>query len=302
MKWSDARLDRIIERELCEGLPGRVRLRLHDRLRRDPRARARYDRAVEALRVLEGGVDVAPTELDLVGRWLDDEWDEAETADGRVTGWRWWPAMMTVLAAALVVLWVGRLSDSSALRPWTEDDAWQARGAGAHDGLALEALCTADEADPSALRARARECALSDLLSFAYRMPAGIPEDPRGQLTVFGIDAQGDAMFYLPTPVDPAGATVEPGRWRPLSVGVRLSVNHAPGPLRIYGVVAPRVATVDEVRAFVAELAPQPAAAPGDDPWIDRVASRALAGLCPEPSACHAAELAMTLRPTPRTP
>ncbi|MCX4244402.1 hypothetical protein [Paraliomyxa miuraensis] len=306
MKWSDARLDRLIERELCEGLPPRTRARLHERLRRDARARARYDRAVDAVRVFEGDVDVAPTELAVVQRWLDDGWMQGDATAERTLARRAWPALMTALAAALVVLLVRPLGDSAALRPWTDDDGWQARGPGARRGLALEVLCTADDAAADAAPVRARACELSDLMGLAYRMPEGMP----GELSVFGIDAQGDVMFYLPTPVDPSGITVDPGRWRASSVSVRLAVNHAAGPLRIYGVVAPRVATVDEIRAFAAALASRAPAEPGDPSWIDRVSSgsgpgsgpEALAGLCPEPSSCHAAELVLTLRSSRGTP
>lgn len=291
--WSDARLDRLVERELVEGLRPRARARLHERLRRDPRARARYDRAVEALRVLEGDVDVAGSELDVVGRWLADDWAATEPARRRAWGWRGWSALAVVAAAALVLSWAVPRVDLQALRPGTGDDGWQARGLGHAGDLALEALCSPDDADPDARRAEARDCDRVELMTLAYRVPSGI----QGELTVFGIDAQGDVMFYLPTPVDPAGASIAPGRWRPLPVAVRLSVNHAPGPLRIYGLVAPRVATVDEVRSLATELAPQPAATPGDPPWTERVTPASLRPLCPELSACPAAELVRRIRP-----
>lgn len=314
----DAWIDRAIERELTVGLTARRRVRLHDRLRRDPRARARYDRAVEALRVLEGDVDVAPSELDVVGRWLADDWGapRSEAPERRA-----WPAVLAVIAAALVLLWISPLRDPSALRPWSDDDGWQARGGPPSQGLALEALCGPDEADPAALRVRARDCGLTDLMGLAYR----VPEGTEGRLTVFGVDDQGDAMFYLPTPDDPTTATVQAGRWRALSLAVRLRVNHAPGRLRIYGLVAPSEATVAEVEALARALASWAPAEPGDPPWTVRLATAsaggsqapdddALAGaraalerLCPdafgsppppaEAASCSAAELNLTLRP-----
>lgn len=300
-RLGDARLERWIERELTHGLSPRRRARLHEQLRRDPRARARYDRAVEALRVLEGELDVAPSELDVVGRWLADDWSAPPPSAVGEGVRRWWPVVTAVLAAALVLLWVGPLADLQTLRPWAGDDGWQARGLGHADGLALEALCGPDEADDAARRMRVRDCSLGDLLGLAYRVPA----EARGELTVFGVDAQGDAMFYLPTPVAAAGATVDPGRWRALPLAVRLAVNHAPGSLRIYGLVAPTVATVDEVRALAAALAPMSAAEPGDAPWTTRVAAdaaaqQALSRLCPSPSRCDAAELQLTLAPRAR--
>jgi hypothetical protein len=297
----DARLERWIERELTQGLSPRRRARLHEQLRRDPRARARYDRAVEALRVLEGDLDVAPSELDVVGRWLADGWDAPPPAAASEGVRRWWPVVTALVAAALVLSWVGPLADPEALRPWSGDGGWQARGLGQADGLALEALCGPDEADDAARHVRVRDCGLGDLLGLAYRVPA----DTHGQLTVFGVDAQGDAMFYLPTPIAAEGATVDPGRWRALSLAVRLSVNHAPGSLRIYGLVAPTVATVQEVRALAAALAPMSPAEPGDAPWTARVAAdaaaqQALSRLCPAPFRCDAAELRLTLAPRAR--
>jgi hypothetical protein len=310
MRWplvrslGDASLDRAIERELTVGLSPRRRAVLHERLRHDPRARARYDRAVEALRVLEGDVDVAPSELDVVDRWLADDWGIPRPAtDER----RAWPAMLAMLAAALVLLWISPLRDHQALRPWT-DDGWQARGDGRPEGLALEALCGPDQADPEPAAVRVRDCSLADLLGLAYR----VPEGTEGRLTVFGVDAKGDPMFYLPTPDQPWAPAVEPGGWRALRTAVRLRVNHAPGPLRIYGLVAPTAATASEVEALARALAPLPPAEPGDPPWNARVAPSLLARLCqddflrgfpspvPDANDCRAAELHLTLRPERR--
>lgn len=293
MRWRralrDARLDRAIERELTTGLSPRRRAALHARLREDPRARARYDRAVLALRVLEGDVDVAPSELDVVGRWLMGERGQPEPA---AAPRRAWSVALAGLVAALVLLWLSPLRDPGALRPWA-DDGWRSRGGGP-EGLALEVLCGPDDADPAARRVQARDCDLSELMGLAYRVPEGVA----GQLTVFGVDGRGEVMFYVPTPASAAGVAVEPGRWRPLSLAVRLRTNHAPGPLRIYGLVAPTTATVAEVEAFAAQLAARPAAAFGEAPWIDRVAPASLVRLCPERAgSCTAAELHLTLAP-----
>lgn len=303
-------LDHRIERELTVGLSPRRRARLHQRLRADPRARARYDRAACALRVFEGDTDLAPFELDLVGRWLaDDQAAQGATRsaegragpeesragpaeDGAGPSRRMWPAVLGALVAALLVLWVSPLSDPGALRPWTEqwDDGWQARG-GARDGLALEVLCgPADTPDPAL---RVRDCRHRDVMGIAYRVPAPV----RGTLSIFGVGAHGDPMFYLPTPVDPAGRTVDPGHWRALRLAIRLSVNHAPGSLRIYGLVGPEVATPDQVRTWVRQLAPQSPAAPGDPPWTDRIDRASLSPVCPDPATCHAAELHLRLLP-----
>lgn len=294
-----ARLDRWIERELLEGLPSRKRTRLHEQLRRDASARARYDRAVAALRVLEGDDLIAPTELEVVQRWLSD--DHGPLGDGSaqtVTSRSWWPALITAVAAALVVLWVSPLQHARS--PWWEgrDDGWQARGSASTGALAIEVLCVADApgggTEPGP--ARVRQCSRQDLMGFAYRVEPKVA----GTLTVFGVDADGDPMFYLPTPVDADVPTpmqaVEAGRWRALPLAVRLAVNHAAGPLRVYGLVSPTAATADEVRAWAEQLAPQAAAAgPGDDPWIERVRTDGLARVCPTLARCQAAELSLTV-------
>lgn len=294
--WSDARLDRLIERELTEGLSARQRTRLHDRLRQDSRARARYDRAVNALRVFEGDAEFASIEFDVVERWLSDT---GPVAAPGADAWRWWPALTAALAAALVLLWLGPRVPLGE-RPFAldedrdRDDSWQAKGPGASGGLALEVLCgppSSSDATPVALRAR--DCQLGDRMGFAYR----VPEHATGQLTLFGVDVDGDVMYYLPTPVDPAGATVTPGRWQPLPVAIELSVNHVPGALRIYGLVAPSVATSDEVSAWAAALAPEAPATVGDPPWIERIDAPMLSRVCPPSTECHAAELSLTLRP-----
>jgi hypothetical protein len=289
---SGARLDRWIEHELTEGLSPRRRVRLHARLRQDPMARARYDRAVAALRVWEGDCEIACAELDLVGRWLTTEADPGRAGE---SAHRWWPMLAVVLTAAMVMLWAGPTRDRSTLPGGLSsvDDGWQARGAGVSGGLAMEALCDPDGPDGPDAPLVERDCGLDDLLSFAYR----VSTDARGQLTLFGIDADGEPMFYLPTPGDPSGVTVNPGQWRPLTLGVRLSVNHTPGELRIYGLVAPLVATPDEVRTWAQQLASQPPAVPGDTPWIQRVDAAGLRRACPASTDCHAAELRLTLRP-----
>lgn len=292
-----ARLDRWIERELLEGLPPRKRSRLHEQLRRDATARARYDRAVAALRVFEGDDLLAPTELEVVERWLSQ--DQGPLADGSaqtVARRSWWPALITAVAAALVVLWVSPLQQARS--PWWEgrDDGWQARGAASTGALAIEVLCVADApGDAQHGPARVRECSRQDLMGFAYRVEPSVG----GYLTVFGVDADGDPMFYLPTPVDADVPTemqaVKADRWRALPLAVRLAVNHAAGPLRVYGLVSPTAATADEVRTFAEQLAPQAAAGPGDDPWIERVRTDGLARVCPTLARCEAAELSFTV-------
>ncbi|MEM7157541.1 MAG: hypothetical protein AAF799_32175 [Myxococcota bacterium] len=291
---SDAALDRLIERELTDGLSPRKRARLHARLREDEAARARYDRAVAALRIFEGDSAFAPSEVDIVGRWLADEWGtapEAETVAERSR--RPWAALAGALMAALVLLWVSPIRDGDSLQPWWEgrNDGWQARGQASTGSLGIEVLCATELGSERSLRVR--ECGLADVLGFAYRVEPEVD----GHLTLFGVDAEGDPMFYAPTPVDAAAVDIVPGRWHAAPMSVRLSVNHSAGPLRVYALVSPSVPTVEQVREWTMELASQSAANPGDRPWVQRVNQSSLARVCPSPSDCHAAELALPLAP-----
>jgi len=250
---------------------------------------------VAALRVLEGDGATAPSEIDLVGRWLADEWAWPHAEPEGASARRWWPALAAALMAALVVLWVSPLRDPGATSLWWEgrDDGWQARGGSTTGALAVEALCVADRPGATAEPAHSKGCGHDELLGFAYR----VAPEVSGRLTLFGIDSDGDPMFYLPTPVDADTPTVDPGRWRALPLAVRLSVNHAPGPLRIYSLVAPRAPTIDEVRAWVEKLDPQSTLASGDGPWIERVPADSLSRICPSITDCHAAELRLTVTP-----
>lgn len=293
MIWglSDARVDRWIEDELVGGLSASKRRKLHARLREDAKARARYDRAVAAIRVLEGDGDFAPTEIDVVGRWLAQSWEGASEATPER---RWWPAVAAALAAAVLLVWVSPLGEPGALDPWTEQhDGWQARGASSDGTLALEVLCVENGSEQPEGPLRVRECASPDLMGFAYR----VAPQTSGSLTLFGIDADGDPMFYMPTPVDASTAAVEPARWRALPLAVRVGVNHADGPLRVYGLVSPVAPTHEDVEAWVEELAPMDAADSGDAPWLDRVRPGTVSRVCPSRSDCHAAELRLTVAP-----
>lgn len=293
----DGWVDRFIERELVEGLPPRDRQRLHDRLRRDPVARARYDRAADGLRVLEGEPVLADGELDMVGRWLADtlgaEASEASTAD--VPARSWWPALASLAAVALVLLWARPMMTPGAWQVLADrDDGWQARGPGNGGALGLEVLCLAEPSpkDPRP-SPRRRDCAKRDLMGFAYRTQPGLS----GTLTLFGVDAEGDPMYYLPTPIDPSTATVRSGSWQALPMAVRLSVNHAPGPLRVYGLVSPVAPTAQEVAQWARVLAPLPAATVGDASWSERVPADTLRRVCPSAADCFAAELRLVVEP-----
>jgi hypothetical protein len=274
---------RRIEQALAGELPAAARRRLWVELRGDPVARGRYDAAVLALRLLEGDAPIAQAELDLVERWVVEDLPTAAVPARARSGW----GTLTVafaLAAATILALVLRPKP-----PAEGDEAWVVRGLGRESALAIEAVCGDATAPASALTPRT--CAADDVLGFAYRVEPGA----RGRyLTLFGVDADGDAMFYAPTPAEQPAVDVTVGGWQAVNTGVRLDVNHAPGPLDVYGVLAPMPASTEQIRDWVQRLRATEAG-PSPIPWPRRIGLPTLDGLCNTPDACDVAQLRVTV-------
>jgi len=272
---------REIERALLGQVGADARRRLHDRLRSDVQAQAIYDRGAEALRALEGGRAPADFEIDLVEAWLCEDGVIADVAAPVRPRWRGlWIALAVASAAALVVV----------LRPRPiapAHDELTPKGAGAGAALAIEALC--GDAPAGAMQPASEGCAHTDTLAFAVRVDA---EWAGGDtLVLFGVDASGEARYYLPAPDAPA-PTATAGQWYALERTVRLAVNHRPGRLRVFGLLsdaAPDLDAIDETAALLSALPP---AAVGDPPWHERLAGAGLvATSCARSQSCASAEL-----------
>lgn len=270
---------RRIERALMGELPAAERRQLFVELRGDPALRGRWDAAISALRLLEGDRDVSEVELSLVEGWvLDDLPAEVVTAPKPWSRW----SLALAFAVAALVLFVVMPRPSPA-----PEGRWDARGVSAPGRLTLQALCGPAQSDALAGGAEPR-CAPDDVLGFAYF----VRPDARGaRLTLFGIDADGDPMYYAPTPADVEAIDVERGRWAAMDGGVNLEVNHATGPLRVFGLLAPRAASIVEIDGWVRDLRDLEAARPGDRAWPQRLGSPTLQGLCPTAGDCDAVEL-----------
>ena len=69
---------------------------------------------------------------------------------------------------------------------------------------------------------------------------------------LFGIDGQGRIKWYLPRPEDGQSLAIPPG-WvdHPVGHGLRVAVNHEPGPLLLVGLFSAAPLRVDEVRQRV---------------------------------------------------
>jgi hypothetical protein len=106
--------------------------------------------------------------------------------------------------------------------------------------------------------------------------------------------------YYAPTPVDPEGVSVASGAWRAAPLSVRLGVNHAPGPLRLYALLSPQAPTVETVDALAAAVTEADGAAL-DAPWHLTANPTLLNALCgPDTGACQSARLDLML--TQETP
>lgn len=251
------------------------------RVRDEPEARRAYDLAVAALRHLEGrDHGVADFELELVGQRLFAGLDEQPRP---LPWWRrriaWSTAGLGVcVALALLVL-----------RPADDADEFHVRGAGEPATLALAALCGAPGRGLP-LAPALRDCPLDGNLVLAYRAGPSAPP----WLTLFGVDAGGRALYYAPTPADP-GVLAERGAWTAAPFSVSLAINHDPGDVRVFALLAARAATLDEIDAWSAALAALPSTDPGDPPWHLRLGPLS-PGLCDEPDACASAELAFSVR------
>lgn len=289
MNWTRAKVWRRIEDAVSGRLDEPERAALFEELRENDAARADYDLTFEAMRELEQA-PVAQAELDVVEAWLVSDL-QAQTV-AKVAWWRrpWMGAVLAVAAAAVLVVVLAPPGGGP------EDDGFQARGAGDFRGLAIDALCPqgAGSAGRQGLKPAAQYgCALTQTLSFAYRVD---PAAAAGTLSLFGIDAVGDVLYYAPTPSDAAGVDARPGTWTPLPMVVQLDVNHEAGAVVVYGLVSSQAPTVAQVDAMAASLADMGPAAIGDAAWHRRLSEDpSVAALCPEPTSCESAELSFTI-------
>jgi hypothetical protein len=288
-------LRRAVERELSRGLSPRRRRALIERLRGNEAERRGWDRAIAAVRALEDR-SVSRFELEQVERWLFEDL----AADGviakaparRRRGSAWLGATLATIASAVaLVWWIGR--DEAG--PTLAGDELVARGAGQlARPLALEPLC-GEPPRP----ARARGCALDELLGFSIRLgdETLAPEAAASlaaadlQLSLFGVSDDGEVRYYLPTPGDPSlpELGVE-SRWRPLPLSIRLEVNHAPGRVRVFALASEVAPSVHDIDRLAAALRGQPSATVDDLPWHRRLDRAALGGLCGELDRCASAE------------
>ena len=275
-------LGRSMKALLAGELSARGRAALIGRIRTDDQARANYDRIIEGFRELEQR-PIARTELDLVENWVIDQVVPVSAPSRVGSPWRVWLSMALAVATAVVMV-------LGPLHPEPDEERWGIRGVGGSALLGVQALCGTDHRALQSMEEGG--CPISGTVSFAYRVDASAPP---GVLTLFGVDERGEVLYYAPTPADPNALLVRPGPWRPAWPSVALQVNHGPGQVRLYALLAPRSPTIEEVDAMAEVLRSAPPANPGDPPWHARSWQRGLGSLCSDPDRCASAELTFTL-------
>lgn len=304
-------LRRASERELIRGLRASRRRALIERLRGNAEQRRAWDRAIVAFRSLERR-EVSRFELEQVERWLfeDLEAERVLAPARRVAIWRRWTVLAAAAATSLVTAAVALLWIAAAPEPGRGDliikiDELVARGRAAIERpLAIELMC-----GQPVRSAAQRGCAHDELLGFSVRLgdetltPASAAELGRAplSLSVFGIDAAGDVLYYSPTPVEPARHTIALGSgWQALPLSVRLAVNHQPGRVRVFVLAGEAPLAADELPELARALAAQPSADVDDMPWHLRLAPALLQRVCPQLGRCASAETELFIDSTVR--
>jgi hypothetical protein len=274
---NEAEYRQMIDEVLLDELPAPKWEKLRKHLAVCPVCRARYNKAVWTLRMLDGGADAIDTpsanELNRIGAAVLEPEGGGRSTMGRVLQWfaptqRW--ATGLVAAAAAIAL-IPILTHMNQTKP-APDETFQPRGGkgpvelfGAHpqvvaDRVAgLRAFCLAGDKvealDPKG--AAPPSCPRSSQLKLAVSNPGKFQ-----RVFLVGVDGEHDLKWYAPRPPETESVTA-PDTTKtstetpevPVGATVRLHVNHEKGPVRIYALFSDRPVTSSEVQAATHDLA-----------------------------------------------
>jgi hypothetical protein len=280
MSAEHRRIRRWIETDVLGELPPRHRGRLHDHLRSCSGCRAQHDRTISAFRILEGR-DCSNLELEQVGGWIHDDLGGDPRGGLGLEGRRWWAWLGSLGAVATLLALI-------MIQP--ADEGFQAKGPGSFEDargqLAISVLCGTPPRP-----AGESGCALEDRLGFSYRVRTGADR----YLHLFGVDERGGVMYYAPTPLDGAVPAVELGRWDAYPETVRLDVNHQPGRVRVYGLLAPVEGSTEQIDAWAAALRDRSSSRGRGRTWAADLPAELLQDVCPSLDSCAAVESAFSI-------
>jgi hypothetical protein len=214
------------------------------------RCRERYDRVALAERMLHGGpralAEPSAASLERIGAAVMAQTTRQASAWQRMVQWFTRPGrvaagLVTAAAlAALFPLFVGRPRAPSAT-PGTGE--FQSRGARGGDRRAgVRAFCLdANGVTPRCTQKSQLRLTVSNTDKLRY-------------VFVFGLDEEHAIKWYAPRPPETMSVAAPPGNDVPLGDGVRLGVNHDPGPVRVYALFSNAPVSTAEVQSAVERL------------------------------------------------
>jgi hypothetical protein len=258
-KECDVRWRRLIDAVILGELAAPQWERLRGHLRGCDPCRERYNRAVLAERMLHGGPAAlaapSPPELERIGASLFAAADARRPAWQRARAWLASPRHLgAVVAAAAAIALVPLVARAPSPAPSPSSD-FQARGGAPtlERAAGLRAFCLEGERvtalDP---KSGVPACDRSSNLKLTV--------SNHGEWTrvfLVGIDDAHALKWYAPRPPEsesveaPAGPDAIDA---PVGAAVRLAVNHAPGPVRIFALFSDKPVHAAEVEAAAAAL------------------------------------------------
>ncbi|HZS39637.1 MAG TPA: hypothetical protein VFF06_22550 [Polyangia bacterium] len=271
----EKKYSRLVDEVITSELPASKWERLRKHLQGCARCRARYNKAVLAERMLNGGPKApdfmtrpSPAELDRIARAVVPGGDA--NAWQRLLQWfaaptqRWVATGMVAAAAALLLIPVLR-HGTKAPAPETfqprggkgpvELFSKNLNGKTVERSAGLRAFCLIKDQvqalDPKG--AAAPRCDRSAQLKLAVSNPGGFKN-----LFLVGMDGEHDLKWYAPRPPEThsvAAPLETQGIDVPVGASVRLAVNHRPGPVRIFALFSDSPVTAAEVEAATEDLA-----------------------------------------------
>ena len=281
----------MIDELIVDELPARKWEKLRKHLAVCPVCRARYNKAVLAERMLHGGPQAAsrpsPSELDRIAQAVfQGDVAVEKPAWQRLLQWfappqRWATGLAAAAAAVALVPLYSQLQKGAA--PAGSDGEFQSRGG---KKAPVELYASHPELKPPEVEARTAGlrafCLMPDKVQAleptgktpptcerAAQLKLAVNNTGRYQkVFLVGLDADHDLKWYAPRPtaenqvIESVPAPI-PQKDRegeglvdvPVGASVRLVVNHAPGPVRIFALFSDKPVESTEVEAAAKELA-----------------------------------------------
>jgi hypothetical protein len=275
---NEAEYRQMIDEVLLDELPAKKWEKLRKHLAMCPGCRARYNKAVWALRMLDGGPEAIHTpsasEFDRIAAAVLEPEGGARSAMGRMLQWfaptqRWATGLVAAAAAIALIPILAHMNQAKA----PAEDQFQPRGGktgpvelfGAHpstmgDRMAgLRIFCLSGDKvealDPKG--AAAPKCARASQMKLAVSNPGKF-----ARVFLVGVDNEHALKWYAPRPPETESVAapdtskpVAEAAEVPVGATIRLHVNHDPGPIRVYALFSDAPVRSSEVEAATKDFA-----------------------------------------------